>query len=477
MPVKDLYYQKYLKYKNKYLNLQSQMGGVNKYTGVDKIRPPLIANTNAYPSKQVKNVSPFPFSDLPDELRSKILESSNYSYRSFNKESKNLKDIQTLNSLNDKLGIDVSNMFTTNENIFIDLNTTKLKNEEIYLLAKIFTKNINLMVTKNIFIDRQNGEIDKIEVALGKVLLLHNLKAILLNPNKKLELTNEHFVFPTYYKEGDDTIIVNLYRHQNIFLDFTLFFIFACIDIMRLNSTINIKLDLSHFGPSEPFKNKKNIDTIIFGLKNLKFIELYINKLYYDHGTIEKYVFNDIVPELVEPLKTNTTLKHLKLSGMISWQGAKALAEVLKINTTLETLNLYESRMYEHNTRYLAEALVENKKTSLNHLKLTNNAVGLIGAQALALALKSENTKLKILELDNADIRNEATELLADALKSNKILEKLVLSYNKISDVGAKALADALELNTTLKTLDLRYCFIKNKDIFKPYLSRVNILI
>jgi len=164
------------------------------------------------------------------------------------------------------------------------------------------------------------------------------------------------------------------------------------------------------------------------------------------------------------------------LSGMISWQGAKALAEVLKINTTLETLNLYESRMYEHNTRYLAEALVENKKTSLNHLKLTNNVVGLIGAQALALALKSENTKLKILELDNADIRNKATELLADALKSNKILEKLVLSYNKIDDVGAKALADALELNTTLKTLELKDCFIKNKDIFKPYLSRVNIL-
>jgi len=27
MPVKDLYYQKYLKYKNKYLNLCNQLGG------------------------------------------------------------------------------------------------------------------------------------------------------------------------------------------------------------------------------------------------------------------------------------------------------------------------------------------------------------------------------------------------------------------------------------------------------------------
>ena len=31
MPVEDLYYEKYLKYKNKYLNLQSQMGGVRRW--------------------------------------------------------------------------------------------------------------------------------------------------------------------------------------------------------------------------------------------------------------------------------------------------------------------------------------------------------------------------------------------------------------------------------------------------------------
>jgi hypothetical protein len=30
MPVEDLYYEKYLKYKNKYLNLQSQMGGMRR---------------------------------------------------------------------------------------------------------------------------------------------------------------------------------------------------------------------------------------------------------------------------------------------------------------------------------------------------------------------------------------------------------------------------------------------------------------
>ena len=37
MPVKDLYYNKYLKYKNKYLYLQSQMGGSPP--------PPLRAST------------------------------------------------------------------------------------------------------------------------------------------------------------------------------------------------------------------------------------------------------------------------------------------------------------------------------------------------------------------------------------------------------------------------------------------------
>jgi hypothetical protein len=46
MPVNNLYYNKYLKYKNKYLNLQSQIGGV-RYTGVDNVRQPLIAPVNA----------------------------------------------------------------------------------------------------------------------------------------------------------------------------------------------------------------------------------------------------------------------------------------------------------------------------------------------------------------------------------------------------------------------------------------------
>ena len=46
MPVNNLYYNKYIKYKNKYLNLQSQIGGV-RYTGVDNVRQPLIAPVNA----------------------------------------------------------------------------------------------------------------------------------------------------------------------------------------------------------------------------------------------------------------------------------------------------------------------------------------------------------------------------------------------------------------------------------------------
>ena len=46
MPVNNLYYNKYIKYKNKYLNLQSQIGGV-RYTGVDNVRKPLIAPINA----------------------------------------------------------------------------------------------------------------------------------------------------------------------------------------------------------------------------------------------------------------------------------------------------------------------------------------------------------------------------------------------------------------------------------------------
>jgi hypothetical protein len=50
--------------------------------------------------------------------------------------------------------------------------------------------------------------------------------------------------------------------------------------------------------------------------------------------------------------------------------------------------------------------------------------------------------------------------MLAEALRFNKTLSKINLSFNRIDDDGALALLDALEVNTTLTELDHYYCNI-----------------
>jgi predicted NUDIX family NTP pyrophosphohydrolase len=68
MPVEDLYYKKYLKYKNKYLNLQSQMGGMrrandmyrNKPRDWDMVRGPAPQPQQGIPAPQPQQGIPAP---------------------------------------------------------------------------------------------------------------------------------------------------------------------------------------------------------------------------------------------------------------------------------------------------------------------------------------------------------------------------------------------------------------------------------
>jgi hypothetical protein len=95
------------------------------------------------------------------------------------------------------------------------------------------------------------------------------------------------------------------------------------------------------------------------------------------------------------------------------------LAEALKTNSTLTTLNLYKS------------------------------SIGSDGAKALAEALKTNST-LTTLDLQRSSIGDDGAKALAEALKTNSTLTTLDLSWNSIGSDGAKALAEALKTNSTL---------------------------
>ena len=158
---------------------------------------------------------------------------------------------------------------------------------------------------------------------------------------------------------------------------------------------------------------------------------------------------------LADVLKSNTTVTKLDLfDNDIGEAGAAGLAEALKSNTTLTVLELSSNGIGNAGAAGLAEALKSN--TTLTVLELSSNGIGNAGAAGLAEALKS-NTTLTVLNLSVIGIGEAGAAGLAEALKSNTTLTVLELSFNVIGDAGAAGLAEALKSNTTLTVLQLSF--------------------
>ena len=156
---------------------------------------------------------------------------------------------------------------------------------------------------------------------------------------------------------------------------------------------------------------------------------------------------------LAQAMKGNTTLQRLYLdNNQISDEGATALAQAIKGNTTLHRLDLDNNQISDEGATALAQAMKGN--TTLPRLSLRCNKISDEGVTALAQAMDG-NTTLQRLDLYNNQISDEGATALAHALKGNTTLQRLGLSHNLIGDEGATALAHAMDGNTTLQLLDL----------------------
>ena len=166
--------------------------------------------------------------------------------------------------------------------------------------------------------------------------------------------------------------------------------------------------------------------------------------------------YNDIgdvgAAALANGLKFNRTLLVLYLSGNGISNGAKGLAEKLKSNTILSTLNLSHNAICDAGAAGLAGLL--KSTTTLSALNLSRNGIGDASAAGLADALKSNATPT-VLNFSENSIGAAGIADVADGLKSNTTLSELNLSCNRIGDDGAAKLSDGLKCNANLTVLDL----------------------
>jgi Ran GTPase-activating protein (RanGAP) involved in mRNA processing and transport len=103
----------------------------------------------------------------------------------------------------------------------------------------------------------------------------------------------------------------------------------------------------------------------------------------------------------------------------------------------------------------IAKAL--NNNTTLEQLFFRRYRFGDKGVQSLAQTLSLNNSRIVILDLQSNGITDEGAGYLAEMLKTNKNLQRLLLGGNEISDRGVQHLANVItHHNTTLVSLLVR---------------------
>jgi len=156
------------------------------------------------------------------------------------------------------------------------------------------------------------------------------------------------------------------------------------------------------------------------------------------------------------------TAKHLdwgwKNFGPMDGHG---LAYVIKNNKTCITLDLFVNELFVTCGTMVCKAMAEN--TKIKSLDLQQAQIGIEGGKAMAETLKV-SPSLMNLKMHYCHLGPEGTAYIADALKVNKVLTNICLSDNGIMKEGAQALASMLEVNTTLMRLDIS----KNAGVTNP---------
>ena len=178
---------------------------------------------------------------------------------------------------------------------------------------------------------------------------------------------------------------------------------------------------------------------------------------------------------LSEALESNRTLSYLNVGieyqlmmqiffssnyyfdECIGDSGITAIAQALRSNNSLTYLDLRGNKFSDSAVAALGEALQSN--CSLTHLYCCGVEMrihfGNSAAAAFSKALQSQDTQLTVLNLQNTSISSSCVITLAEALQSNRTLQRLDLSENEIGYLGAAALAQALKKNQTLTHLQL----------------------
>jgi hypothetical protein len=159
--------------------------------------------------------------------------------------------------------------------------------------------------------------------------------------------------------------------------------------------------------------------------------------------------------------KPESSVLHLELAkNKIGAEGAAALGEALRANSTLTYLGMSQNPIGDAGCAAIADAVGGNTGSGLLRLDLSQCSFGDEGATALADALETDGgkqwgTQISALFLGRNAITDEGADVLADALEDSIFLKELYLGGCRIKDRGAKLLVDCLKINASVINLNI----------------------
>jgi len=154
---------------------------------------------------------------------------------------------------------------------------------------------------------------------------------------------------------------------------------------------------------------------------------------------------NKFIKDIQESLKKNRTLKSLTLCS-VGGVGVESIREVLGSNTTLNEVNLSNTKLSSKEAR--------DKKNILLHTKFSHYHVD---SKEVAINIYYSDYKgqvPEIIDVSNKQIDDDLVALLAFGLHNNTTVKQLDVSQNNIRDNGAVAIGSCLKKNYSLKKLD-----------------------
>ncbi|MAZ80710.1 MAG: hypothetical protein CMP18_02875 [Rickettsiales bacterium] len=195
-------------------------------------------------------------------------------------------------------------------------------------------------------------------------------------------------------------------------------------------------------------------------LKNLIENKASLQKLSLQHIGLDKNLIGLEESALVAKLILEAGLKKINLG--FNKIGDDAFIELVKAlndkKCILEKLDLCYNKIGLKGAKALLDHLSKNNDISLRTLSLNSNDLGCEGAVTI-LQLR----KLKHLNLRQVMDDISVTSNFADVLSSNKDLETLNLSQNKITDEGVDQVVKGLDGNENLKELIINGNLIGDK--------------